>query len=162
MLTLHQLYMQIKSSSNEATIKEPAPLSSYQHKHTKYSTPRKWKVIGMYCSAGLSTSRAASPAKHCGGVAADGTGNLRELESTGRAAQQAGRAPRREGGSTRGSPLAFPRPTEGGRAGGRPPHLEEVILVHHAAAGQGLHQLAGEGGLASVGDPAARAPSPYR
>lgn len=32
--------------------------------------------------------------------------------------------------------------------------------MHHAAVGQGLHQLAGEGGLAPVGDPAARGARP--
>lgn len=141
--------MQIKSSTNEAKIKQPAPLSSHQHKHTAQQRSKKTESHRAVLQRRLSHQQRRPSA------AADLPRRVRGRRGAGtaRAAPAAGRAPGRAGGSRRGSPLAFPRPAEGGR---RPPHLEEVILVHHAAVGQGLHQPASQGGLAAVGHPAAR------
>lgn len=91
----------------------------------------------------------------CGAQAYPGGARPRRAAQSrgqGRAAQGGHRASS-AGGSPRGSPRALPRPA----GAGGPAHLEEVVLVHHAAVGQGPHQPAGQGGLAAVGDPAARA-----
>lgn len=99
-------------------------------------TDTSTEAVGTRSSAALSGRRTAPP-----GAQSRGQGGA------GRAArQQRGRKPR-------GSPRALPRPA----GAGGPAHLEEVILVHHAAVGQGPHQPAGQRGLAAVGDPAARA-----
>lgn len=113
----------------EAQIKPPAPLSSHGHEH---SAPRK--VLGTRFSTGLSGRRQAAMEARAG-------------------RRRAGSAPAARAETRGGHPRALPRPA----GTGGPAHLEEVILVHHAAVGQGPHQPPGQGGLAAVGDPAARA-----
>lgn len=123
--------MQIKRSGNEKKIKQPAALSSHQHQR---SAPRKREVIGPRFSAGLSASRTgcALRSRRSGHRPPGGAG-------------QGGPGARR-GRQQAGSPLAVPRP-----------HLEEVVLVHHAAVGQRPPEPPGQGGFPAVRDPAARA-----